>query len=194
MFDLFRAEIPTAEPGATASGKALPLAQPPRSCEAGPGGDARSGEYPIADCGPVGYAYGGSRSISTPTSCISVGVANGVRGGMIGAGFGAVFAMASPPPMASASAIAAHCGQAAMRNAAGFASWTCIYGFARCELVRIRRTNDLFNPLIAGFATGAALSLATIPRGHWRYARQSIVQNAAGSALIACVFDIANRI
>jgi hypothetical protein len=141
---------------------------------------------------PVAYAYGGGRPLGVPNSCVSLGIASGLRGGMIGAGFGAVFAFSSAS--GSSGAVLAHVGQAAARNAAGFASWTALYGFTRCELVKLRRKNDVLNPALAGFFTGGVLSLATMPRGYWRYGQMQILQNAGGSALIAVVFDVANRL
>jgi Tim17/Tim22/Tim23/Pmp24 family len=141
---------------------------------------------------PVAQAYSGGRSVSTPYSCVQLGVASGLRGGMIGAAFGGVFAISSAS--GSSQAVLTHVAQAAARNAAGFASWTAMYGFTKCELVKIRRTNDILNPAIAGFITGGVLSLATMPRGYWRYGQMQILQNAGGSAVIAVVFDIVNRL
>lgn len=138
-------------------------------------------------------AYGGMRApVSSPYSCVQLGVASGIRGGMIGAAFGGVFAFSSAS--GSSHAVLGHVAQAAARNAVGFASWTAMFGFTKCELVKFRRTNDMLNPAIAGFVTGGVLSLATMPRGYWRYGQMQILQNAGGSAIIACVFDLVNRI
>lgn len=148
---------------------------------------------PIPDGLPTAYAaYGGRRSVSSPYSCVQLGVASGIRGGMIGAAFGGVFAISSAS--GSTQAMAGQVAQAAARNALGFASWTAMYGFTKCELVKLRRTNDMLNPAIAGFVTGGVLSLATMPRAYWRYGQLQILQNAGGSAVIACVFDIVNRL
>lgn len=144
---------------------------------------------------PTAYAaYGGRRapSNSSPYSCVQLGVASGIRGGLIGGAFGSVFAFSSAS--GSSQAVLGHVAQAAARNALGFASWTAMFGFTKCELVKIRRTNDMLNPAIAGFVTGGVLSLATMPRGYWRYGQMQILQNAGGSAIIACVFDVVNRI
>lgn len=86
---------------------------------------------------------------------------------------------------------ATYAGMGAMRNAAGFASWTGLYGFSRCGLIRMRNTHDLLNPTIAGGFTGGILTLVTL-RGYWRYNQSTILANAAGSAMIAVMFEALN--
>lgn len=173
----------------------LESAAPPDPPAADARGPARAVEDSCKVEGvPTAYAaYGGIRGpASSPYSCVQLGVASGIRGGMIGAAFGGVFALSSAS--GSSQAVLGHVAQAATRNALGFASWTAMFGFTKCELVKLRRTNDMLNPAIAGFVTGGVLSLATMPRGYWRYGQMQILQNAGGSAIIACVFDVVNRI
>lgn len=134
--------------------------------------------------------------VSVPQSCLAVGIANGVRGGMIGAAFGGVFAAVNmnSAGLGLSGSKAAYVGQAAARNAGAFAAWTSLYGFSRCQLVKMRRRNDFMNAAMAGAFTGTVLSLATMPRMYWRFSSQQILHNAGGSALIAVVFDMANRL
>lgn len=126
-----------------------------------------------------------------PQNCLTYGVANGIRGGVIGAAVGVAFAIANGPQVSApvGTSAASYVGQAALRNAGGFAAWTGLYGFSRCQLVKIRRTNDILNPALAGGFTGAVLSLAMIPRSHWRYSVNHVGRSAAGSALFAVVFQ-----
>lgn len=141
----------------------------------------------------VAYAYGG---IPTHQSCVAVGVANGVRGAMIGAAFGGVYAAFSTSTLGAGSSGTklTYVGHAMARNAVAFGAWTSMYGFSRCQLIKFRRKNDVLNPAMAGAFTGAVLTLLTMPRMYWRFSSQQILHNAGGSALIAVAFDFANRV
>lgn len=55
----------------------------------------------------------------------------------------------------------------------------------------MRRTRDLLNPTLAGAFTGGVLTLISV-RGHWRYNQNSILANAAGSAMVAVMFEALN--
>ncbi|CAN8066544.1 unnamed protein product [Agarophyton chilense] len=88
--------------------------------------------------------------------------------------------------------VLSHTAHAALRNAAGFASWTSVYAFSRCTLLRARRRDDLLNPAVAGAFTGAVLTLVSL-RGRWRPYQSQILTNAGASAMIALVFDSINR-
>lgn len=63
-----------------------------------------------------------------------------------------------------------------------------MYGASKCSLVRMRRRRDLLNPAIAGGFTGGVLTLISV-RGQWRYNQNAILVNAAGSALVAIMFE-----
>lgn len=170
---------------------AAPSAAPSLDSDISP--DSQDDAFEVDGVPTAHAAYGDRRtSVSSPYSCVQLGVASGIRGGMIGAAFGGVFAVSSAS--GSSQAVLGHVAQAAARNALGFASWTAMFGFTKCELVKLRRKNDMLNPAIAGFVTGGVLSLATMPRGYWRYGQMQILQNAGGSAVIACVFDAVNRL
>ncbi len=121
-------------------------------------------------------------------NCLAVGIASGIRGGVFGAAIGGVMGASNAAQSGyRGSAALTYAGHSAIRNAAGFASWTALYSASRCGLIGVRRQDDILNPAIAGAFTGAALTILSL-RGHWRYNQQVIVTNAAGSALIAVVF------
>jgi Tim17/Tim22/Tim23/Pmp24 family len=155
---------------------------------------AAAAEHNGLELRPMMLAQAGLFS-SRRTNCVDVAVRSATRGAAVGATFGAVFAaINSPATSGSAPAIASHVVQAALRNAGAFAAWTGVYGLTRCELTKARRRDDILNPAIAGGATGAVLSFATIPRAHWRFSTQQVMHNAGISAVIAVAFDILNRI
>lgn len=79
-----------------------------------------------------------------------------------------------------------------MRNAAAFGSWTAMYGFTRCGCTRIRGRDDMLNAAFAGALTGGVLTLISL-RGYWRYNQSTIMTNAAGSAMIAVMFQALNQ-
>lgn len=83
---------------------------------------------------------------------------------------------------------ATYAGAGAARNAAAFASWTALYGTSRCSLVRMRGRRDLLNPTLAGGFTGGVLTLISV-RGQWRFNQNAILANAAGSAMVAVMFE-----
>lgn len=85
-----------------------------------------------------------------------------------------------------------YAGQGAMRNALGFGSWTCVYGFSRCGLIRARGRDDMLNAAGAGAFTGGLLTLISM-RGYWRYNQSAIATNAAASAMIAVMFHALNQ-
>lgn len=90
------------------------------------------------------------------------------------------------------SSAASYAGQGALRNAAGFASWTSLYAFSRCSLARFRGRQDMLNAVVAGGFTGGVLTIATNPRV-WRYNQSVLLTNVAGSAMVALAFDALNR-
>lgn len=127
-------------------------------------------------------------------NCLAMGITNGVRGAVVGGIFGAVMGASSAAQGGyRGSAAVTYAGQNAARNAAGFAAWTSLYSFSRCGLIRLRQRNDIANSALAGAFTGGVLSLASV-RGHWRFNQQLIMTNAAGSAVIAVLFDALNYI
>ena len=122
-------------------------------------------------------------------NCILVGVANGIRGAMVGAAFGVVMGASTAVQSGyRGSSALTYAGQNGLRNAASFASWTALYGVSRCGLFRLRRRDDILNAGLAGAFTGAVLTLAVL-RGHWRYNQNILMTNTAGSALIAVTFN-----
>lgn len=85
-----------------------------------------------------------------------------------------------------------YAGQGALRNAAAFGSWTAVYGFTRCGLIRMRGQDDMFNAAAAGGFTGGLLTFISVG-GYWRYNRSAILTNAAASAMIAVMFNALNQ-
>lgn len=90
------------------------------------------------------------------------------------------------------SAALTYAGQGALRNAAAFGSWTALYGFTRCGLIRARARDDVFNAAAAGAITGGLLTFISV-RGYWHYNRMTILTNAGASAMIAVVFHSLNQ-
>lgn len=130
------------------------------------------------------------QSFASGPGCLTLGVANGVRGGLLGCGFGVFFGLTSLPAGTPAPVALTHVARSAARNGAGFAAWTSMFHTTRCVLAKARRRNDIINPALAGFLTGGVLSLAAMPRGSWRYSQHTLLMNASGSAIIACVFEM----
>lgn len=126
-------------------------------------------------------------------SCISLAIASGTRGLVVGSVFGAAIGISTAVQSGyRGSTAVSYAGTNALRNAAAFGSWTSLYALSRCTLTRLRNRHDMFNAAAAGAFTGGVLTLISV-RGHWRYAQSSIATNAAASAMVAVLFDALNQ-
>lgn len=125
-------------------------------------------------------------------NCIALAITHGVRGAVVGSVFGCAMSLSSVVSSGyRGSAAVTYVGQGALRNAAGFASWTALFGLSRCSLARLRHRDDMLNSAMAGAFTGGILTLITV-RGSWRYNQSTILTNSASSAMIAVMFDALN--
>lgn len=121
-------------------------------------------------------------------SCSSLAVGGLVSGGVIGGTFGAAMAISSGAGRQMVLASSA-------RNAVGFGLWTGTFRGTRCVFARsgIPGSDGVLGATAAGAATGAFLTVA-LAGFDMRRARPSIVNNAAGSALIAGIFSLLSTI
>lgn len=126
-------------------------------------------------------------------NCLSVALHSGMRGAVVGGVFGGAMGLSTATQSGfRGSAVLTRAGQNAARNAVAFSSWTATYGLTKCALARVRGRDDVINAAVAGFLTGGVLTLATTGR-QWRYHQQTILSNAAGSAMVAVMFQALNQ-